>query len=59
MEPMLIDGRRVRSGKAIPVRLPYDGSLVGEGIKASPEHVDEAVNAACRAAPKMSRTEPR
>ena len=54
MEPMLIDGRRVRSGKAIPVRLPYDGSLVGEVSEASPEHVDEAVNAACRAAPKMS-----
>jgi acyl-CoA reductase-like NAD-dependent aldehyde dehydrogenase len=53
MEPMLIDGQRVRTEKAIPVRLPYDGSLVGEVSEASPQHVDDAVEAASRAASKM------
>ena len=53
MEPMLIDGREVRTEKAIKVRLPYDGSLVGEVAEASPEHVEQAVIAAVGAAQAM------
>lgn len=53
-----IDGHRVSSGAALPVRSPIDGTLLGEVSAASADEVDAAVNAAARAFPSWAARGP-
>jgi acyl-CoA reductase-like NAD-dependent aldehyde dehydrogenase len=46
--PARIDGREVTTDDAMTIYAPYDGKLIGEVPRCSPEHVDEAVAAAKR-----------
>jgi len=51
--PMRIGGRDVTTDTPIPIHLPYDGSDVGTVFEATKDVVDEAVEAAAAAAPRM------
>ena len=46
--PARIDGERVTTDTSMTIRAPYDGGLIGEVPRCSPEHVDRAVAAAKR-----------
>lgn len=50
---LFIDGQMVKTQETVPVRLPYDGSVVATVAQAGPAEVDAAVEAASRAARVM------
>ena len=47
--PALVGGTQVETGRAVPVRSPYDGSLVAIVHRAGTAEVEEAIAAAARA----------